>query len=92
LEARIIPERIEHRIEPEQRGRERRLSSAERALVGDGEQLSQGDIVEKIVVLRLFFEERFQFAAGVRQPSCAATWLPATACVQPNQKRSSPVK
>src|SRR5205085_2660246 len=42
LEARIIPQRIEHRIEPEQRRSERRLPSTQRTLVRDREQFLQG--------------------------------------------------
>ena len=37
LETRVVSERIEHRIEPEERGSERRLAAAERAFVGKGE-------------------------------------------------------
>ena len=41
MEARIIPKWIEHRIEPEERRRERRLASTERSFVGNCEQFLQ---------------------------------------------------
>ena len=43
-------------------------------------------------IFRLFFEERFEFAARLSPTFLGGGWSPATSCAQPNQKRSSPLK
>jgi len=138
LEARIVPERIEHRIEPKQRERKRdartkwtsawyreqflncrdtavglsclcwhageelertrtvdriflerargrgSLGQSQRGSPVTETHIGQREISHKAIIFRLFFEERFQFAArACRQLSWAAAWSPATFCAQP---------
>ncbi len=75
LEARIVPQRIEHWIEPEQSRSERHVCGIKRAFVRCREQFLQGGdgavgfshprrhSGKENPILRLLLEERFQFAA-----------------------------